>query len=179
MFVTVVGMDRLLRSTRVATFAYFVLCGTLMGTWVAHIPAVEERAGISHSTPGSLLVLLGLGAFTGMQVTGRPADRLGARVVLPVADVRSSTAVVPPGLPRNPRIPAGALPASGFCNGPLDVSMNAHAVHVEKAYDRPVMSAFHAMFSAGGVIASLVGAGAANAGPSRPRAWAPWDWRAS
>jgi hypothetical protein len=52
----------------------------------------------------------------------------------------------------------------GFFDGCLDVSMNAHAVHVEKAYGRPVMSAFHATFSVGGVLASLVAAGAAGAG---------------
>ncbi|WP_243982801.1 MFS transporter [Streptomyces sp. NEAU-YJ-81] len=159
-------MERSLRSARVANFVYFVLCGTLMGTWVVHIPAIEERVGISHATLGILLVLLGLGAFTGMQIAGRLADRLGARVVLPVAGVLSSTAAVLPGLPRDPWMLAGALLVFGFCNGCLDVSMNAHAVHVEKAYDRPVMSAFHAMFSVGGVIASLVGAGAASAGMS-------------
>ncbi|MFE2102223.1 MFS transporter, partial [Streptomyces sp. NPDC059468] len=59
-----------------------------------------------------------------------------------------------------------ALLVFGFGNGCLDVSMNAHAVHVEKAYNRPVMSAFHATFSIGGVIAALVGAGAAGAGMS-------------
>ncbi|GAA1712473.1 MFS transporter [Streptomyces yatensis] len=159
-------MERSLRSARVANFVYFVLCGTLMGTWVVHIPAIEERVGISHATLGSLLVLLGLGAFTGMQIAGRLADRLGARVVLPVAGVLSSTAAVLPGLPHDPWMLAGALLVFGFCNGCLDVSMNAHAVHVEKAYNRPVMSAFHAMFSVGGVIASLVGAGAASAGMS-------------
>ena len=36
--------------------------------------------------------------------------------------------------------------------------MNAHAVHVEAAYRRPIMSAFHAMFSIGGVFAALLGA---------------------
>ncbi|MBU3867105.1 MFS transporter, partial [Streptomyces sp. 4503] len=149
-----------------ANFVYFVLCGTLMGTWVVHIPAIEERVGISHATLGSLLVLLGLGAFTGMQIAGRLADRLGARVVLPVVGVLSSMAAVLPGLPRDPWTLAGALLVFGFCNGCLDVSMNAHAVHVEKAYNRPVMSAFHAMFSVGGVIASLAGAGAASAGMS-------------
>ncbi len=159
-------MERSLRSARVANFVYFVLCGTLMGTWVVHIPAIEERVGISHATLGSLLVLLGLGAFTGMRIAGRLADRLGARVVLPVAGVLSSTAAVLPGLPHDPWMLAGALLVFGFCNGCLDVSMNAHAVHVEKAYNRPTMSAFHAMFSVGGVIASLVGAGAASAGMS-------------
>ncbi|MCX4678995.1 MFS transporter [Streptomyces sp. NBC_01433] len=159
-------MERSLRSARVANFVYFALCGTLIGTWVVHIPAIEEQVGISHATLGSLLVLLGLGAFVGMRVAGRLADRLGANVVLAIGGVLSSTTLVLPGLSPNLWTLAGALLVFGFCNGCLDVSMNAHAVHVEKAYNRPIMSAFHAMFSVGGVIAALVGVGTASAGLS-------------
>ncbi|WP_335977081.1 MFS transporter [Streptomyces sp. CA2R106] len=157
-------MERSLRSARTATFVYFVLCGTLMGTWVVHIPAIEQRTGISHATLGLLLVLLGLGAFAGMQVAGRLSDRIGARVVVPVSAALCAATLVLPGLPRDPWTLAGALLVFGFFDGCLDVSMNAHAVHVEKAYGRPVMSAFHATFSVGGVLASLVAAGAAGAG---------------
>ncbi|MER5516570.1 MFS transporter [Streptomyces sp. NPDC002763] len=159
-------MNDSLRAARVATFVYFSLCGTLMGTWVVNIPAVEERVGISHATLGGLLVLLGLGAFIGMQVAGRLTDSLGARIVVPATGVLCSAALVLPGLPREPWTLAGALLVFGFCNGCLDVSMNAHAVHVEKAYGRPVMSAFHATFSVGGVLAALVGAATASAGLS-------------
>lgn len=166
MFVTVAVMNDSLRAARAATFVYFTLCGTLMGTWVVNIPAVEERVGISHATLGGLLVLLGLGAFIGMQVAGRLTDGLGARIVVPATGVLSSVALVLPGLPREPWTLAGALLVFGFCNGCLDVSMNAHAVHVEKAYGRPVMSAFHATFSVGGVLAALVGAATASAGLS-------------
>ncbi|WP_369387496.1 MFS transporter [Streptomyces sp. CG1] len=155
-----------LRAARVATFVYFILCGTTMGTWVVHIPAIEERVGISHATLGGLLVLLGVGAFIGMQVAGHLTDRLGARTVVPATGVLCSAALALPGLPRGPWTLAVALLAFGFCNGCLDVSMNAHAVHVEKAYGRPVMSAFHATFSVGGVLASLVGAATASAGLS-------------
>ncbi|MFE5813088.1 MFS transporter [Streptomyces sp. NPDC056479] len=157
-------MERSLRAARVATYAYFVLCGTLMGTWVVHIPAIEERVGISHAVLGGLLVVLGLGAFVGMQVAGPLTDRLGARIVVPAGGILCGAALVLPGLARDPWTLAGALLLFGFCNGCLDVSMNAHAVHVEKAYGRPVMSGFHATFSVGGVLASLVGAGAASAG---------------
>ncbi|MBM9506146.1 MFS transporter [Actinacidiphila acididurans] len=159
-------MERSLRAARAATFVYFVLSGTLMGTWVVHIPAVEDRVGVSHATLGGLLVLLGAGAFAGMQTAGPMADRLGARVVVPTAGVLCSAALVLPGLARGPWALAGALLVFGFANGCLDVSMNAHAVHVEKAYRRPVMSSFHATFSVGGVIAAVLGAGAAGAGMS-------------
>jgi MFS family permease len=159
-------MERSLRAARVATFVYFILDGTLMGMWLVQIPAIEKRVGISHSTLGSLLVLLGLGAFVGMQVAGRLADRFGTRLVVPTAGVLCAASLVLPGLAREPWALGGALLLFGFGNGSLDVSMNAHAVHVEKAYDRRIMSAFHATFSVGGVIAAIVGARATSAGLS-------------
>jgi MFS family permease len=150
----------------VATFIYFVLDGTLVGMWLVQIPAVEKRVGVSNATLGSLLVLLGLGAFIGMQVAGRLADRFGTRVVVRTSGVLCAACLVLPGLARDPWTLAGSLLVFGFANGCLDVSMNAHAVHVEKAYKRPIMAAFHAAFSVGGVIAALVGGRAISLGVS-------------
>jgi MFS family permease len=146
------------------TFIYFVLNGTLLGMWVVQIPAIEDRVGISHAALGGFLVLLGAGAFVGMQVGGRLSDRLGARAVVPLAAVLCSVTLVLPGLAREPWTLAAALLLFGCGNGTLDVSMNAHAVQVEKAYERPVMSAFHATFSVGGVLAALAGAAAIDLG---------------
>ncbi|MCF3120947.1 MFS transporter [Streptomyces arenae] len=151
-------MERTLRAGRLATFAYFVLNGFLMGMWIVHIPAVEDRAGISHAVLGWLLLLLGGGAFAGMQIVGPLTDRLGARTVVPVSAALCSAAVVLPGLAANVWALGAALLVLGFGNGCLDVSMNAHAVQVERGYGRPVMSAFHAAFSIGGVLAALLGA---------------------
>nr|WP_083462310.1 MFS transporter [Kitasatospora griseola] len=161
------GMERSLRAARVATYVYFVLCGTLMGAWVVHIPAVEARVGIGHAALGGLLVLLGLGAFGGMRAAGRLTDRLGARTVVPASGAVCAASLVLPALAPNPWTLAGALLVFGFANGCLDVGMNAHAVHVEKAYRRPVMSGFHATFSVGGVIAAgaAAAATAVGAGP--------------
>ncbi|MFF6951150.1 MFS transporter [Streptomyces iakyrus] len=157
-------MERSLRSARVATYVYFVLYGTLLGTWVVHIPAIEERTGIGHAMLGGLLVVLGLGAFVGMQVAGPLTDRLGTRTVVPAGGVLCSVTLFLPGLAHDPWTLAAALLVFGLCNGCLDVSMNTHAVHVEKAYGRPVMSGFHATFSVGGVLAALAAAGTASAG---------------
>jgi MFS family permease len=168
----VLAMERSLQSARIATFTYFILCGTLMGTWVVHIPGIEHQVGITHATLGGLLVLLGLGAFGGMQVSGRLADRLGARIVVPTAAALCGVALALPGLARAPWALGAALLVFGFCNGCLDVSMNAHAVHVEKAYNRPVMAAFHAAYSVGGVVAALIAVGTSGAGLSPAQALA-------
>ncbi|WP_336621583.1 MFS transporter [Streptomyces sp. DH37] len=151
-------MERTLRLARLATFAYFGLNGFLMGMWIVHIPVVEDRAGVSHAVLGWLLLLLGGGAFAGMQLTGPLADRFGARRVVPLSAALCSASLVLPGLAEGVWTLGAALLLFGAGNGCLDVSMNTHAVQVERGYRRPVMSAFHAVFSVGGVLAALVGA---------------------
>lgn len=158
---------RALRAGRVATFAFFALNGFVLGMWIVHIPAIEHRAGISHAVLGWLLLLLGGGAFAGMQLAGPLTDRIGARTVVPAGAALCSAAVVLPGLATSPWTLGAGLLVLGFGNGCLDVSMNTHAVQVERGYGRPVMSAFHAVFSVGGVVASLIGALTLNLG------WSP------
>jgi MFS family permease len=161
-------MGRSLRVGRLATFAFFALNGFVLGMWIVHIPAVEHRAGISHAVLGWLLLLLGGGAFAGMQVVGPLTDRLGARRVVPASAALCSAAVILPGLAVDTPTLGAALLVLGFGNGCLDVSMNTHAVQVERGYRRPVMSAFHAVFSIGGLFASLVGARTLSWGWSAP-----------
>ncbi|MBP0459740.1 MFS transporter [Streptomyces montanisoli] len=149
---------RTLRLARLATFTYFGLNGFVLGMWVVHIPAIEQRAGISHAVLGRLLLVLGAGAFVGMRLAGPLADRFGSRAVVPASGVLLGASLVLPGVATGAWALGAALLVLGFCNGCLDVSMNTHAVQVEHRYPRPIMSAFHAVFSLGGVLASLVGA---------------------
>jgi MFS family permease len=146
------------RPARVATFAFFGLNGFVLGMWIVHIPVIEQRAGVDHATFGLLLLLLGGGAFVGMQVAGPLTDRFGPHRVVPLSALLCTTTLVLPGLATNGLALGAGLLALGFGNGCLDVSMNAHAVEVEHAYQRTIMSAFHAMWSVGGFAAALVGA---------------------
>nr|WP_232327845.1 hypothetical protein [Kibdelosporangium sp. MJ126-NF4]CEL13990.1 Membrane protein mosC [Kibdelosporangium sp. MJ126-NF4]CTQ88358.1 Membrane protein mosC [Kibdelosporangium sp. MJ126-NF4] len=86
------------RAARVATWIYFTLNGFSVGLWVVHIPNVERATGISHSTLGLLLLLLGGAAFVGMQVGGAVADRIGQRKLVPAAGVLMGCALFGPGL---------------------------------------------------------------------------------
>ncbi|MFJ1460151.1 MFS transporter [Nocardia sp. N2S4-5] len=148
------------RMARAAVFVVFGLNGFLAAMWVVHIPAITERAHVSNATLGMLILLMAGSGIAGMQAAGPLADRFGSRVLVAAAACWLSVAVLGPGLATNPWSLAVALAAFGFGNGALDVSMNTQAVQVEREYPRPIMSAFHALFSCGGLAGSLVGAAA-------------------
>lgn len=122
--------------------------------WVAHIPVISARTGVSHSQLGGLLLLLGVSAFVGMQLCGPLIDRWGSQPTTVAAAVLLSLAVLGPVSATGPVTLAVALAVFGFANGSLDVSMNAQAVVVEQIYARPIMSAFHGYFSVGSLIGS-------------------------
>ena len=152
------GMYRSLRAARAATFAYFAVNGFVMGTWVVHINVIARQAGVGTATLGYLLLALGGSAFVGMRLCGPLNDRFGPRRVIPASAALFSASILLPAVSHSVWALAGALAALGFSNGCLDVSMNTHAVKVEHRYQRPIMSAFHATWSLGGVLASIVGA---------------------
>lgn len=142
---------------RRATFAFFVLNGFGLGMWVVNIPEIRERTGISTTTLGYLLLLIGGAAFLGMQLGGRLIDHFGSRVVTGVAGVVLSLTLIGPAFADDARTLAAALAFLGFANGVVDVSQNAQAVAVEREFGRPIMSAFHAFFSLGNLLAAIVG----------------------
>ncbi|MEU2101161.1 MULTISPECIES: MFS transporter [unclassified Nocardia] len=157
-------VDRRIRVARAAVFTVFGLNGFLLAMWVVHIPVVTDRTGVSKSTLGMFILLMSGAGIIGMRLAGPLADRFGSRTLVGAAACFGSVAVAGPGFATGPFTLALALACFGFGNGGLDVSMNTQAVHVERAYRRPIMAAFHALFSGGGLLGSLLGAAALRAG---------------
>jgi fucose permease len=69
-----------------------------------------------------------------------------------------------PVLAPRPWLLAPALMAFGAGSAAMDVAMNAHGVHVERAAGRPIMSSLHAGWSLGGAAGSGFAAAVAAAG---------------
>lgn len=136
----------------------FALNGFVLGMWIVNIPTIKDRTGIDQATLGLLLLVLGGAAWVGMQLAGRAVDRFGSRSVVTVAAVGVSLTVAGPAFAEDAAGLAVALAVLGFFNGIVDVAQNAQAVVVERVYARPIMSAFHAFFSLGGLLAAGVGA---------------------
>jgi MFS family permease len=149
--------------TRLATRLAFLVAGFAVACWAALVPYAKQRLQIDDGVLGLLMLGLGVGSIATMLATGALNARYGSRpiiiaggfglvVLLPVLAVAGS-----------PLSLGVALLAFGAALGSLDVAMNIHAVEVERAATRPLMSGFHALFSVGGflgagIIASLLSA---------------------
>ncbi|MEU8146689.1 MFS transporter [Nonomuraea sp. NPDC048901] len=142
---------------RVAVYLLFFLAGAAVGTWTARIPAIKENLGLSDGRLSLALLAIAAGAVVGMQAVGRLVDRYGSsRVMIPAALLQGVVLVLP-AYAANLGTLAAALFGFGVVHGVLDVSMNANAVEVERAWGRPIMSSFHAVFSIGGFAGAAVG----------------------
>ncbi len=105
---------------------------------------------------GTVLLTSGIGALVGMHVCGVLLDRLTGSLVTPVAGVAMAVGVLVPLAATTTMWAVGGALLFGIVTGSADVSMNAAAVEVERAYGRPIMASFHAVFSLGNVAGSLL-----------------------
>lgn len=146
-----------LQKARFAVFAYFGIAGAALTFWAVHIPYVESKLEIPHSTTGTLLLVFGLGAITAMQLIGHMVDRIGSKTATSLAGIFLALVLLFPGAADQVWQLAIALYLLGLGIGATDVGVNAHAIEVERAYGRPIFSAFHAMWSLGGLIGAGLG----------------------
>lgn len=155
-----------LRTPRRAVAAMFILNGALLGIWASRIPALAEFHALSPNMLGLLLLCLAAGAIISFPLAGRMVDSFGAAPVTRIIALAYCVALV--GLGLAPTLPLLALTLFlfGMAHGSMDVAMNVWAAEVEKAAGRPIMAAFHAMFSLGAGVAAALGYVAIKTGTS-------------
>ncbi len=144
-----------LRGQRVALSVIFALHGFMYSSWAVRIPAVKQQTGASAAALGLALLGLSAGAVATMVLAGALCRRFGSRrVTVPSCGALSLTLLLPP-LAHSAVLLGLGLLVFGAAYGCLNVAMNAFAVDLVAAIDRPVMPGFHAAWSFGG----LAGAG--------------------
>lgn len=138
--------------TRLATRLSFLVAGFGVACWAPLVPFAKARLGVDDAVLGVLLLLLGGGSIVAMLATGVLSARFGSKPVI-VGSSLGMVVVLPMlAIAATPWTMGVALFFFGAALGSLDVAMNIHAVEVEKASDRPLMSGFHAQFSIGGFV---------------------------
>ncbi|WP_254442629.1 MFS transporter [Ruegeria arenilitoris] len=140
-----------------AVSAMFILNGALFGIWASRIPAVRDHLNLSHEELGYGLLFMAAGAVCSFPVTGRLTDRFGAVAITRVIAVLYTLSLILLAYADSFWALAIFLFVFGAFHGSMDVAMNAWAAETEQAYDKPLMSSFHAMWSLGAGLGALSG----------------------
>lgn len=153
-----------LRRARMATASAFFVHGAIATSWATRIPSVKADLGLGEAALGFALLGPAVGALVAMPLGGAVTARRGSRLVTRAMLVTMAAALLLPVLSPSLLVLFGALVVFGASAGLMDVAMNAQGVAVERRYDRPILSGFHALWSLGGFAGAAAGTAAADAG---------------
>jgi predicted MFS family arabinose efflux permease len=149
---------------RLATFSIFAINGAMIGTWIAHIPWLQDHLGVSKATIGLCLLCMAAGALVSMPLTGHVLDRRSSASVTRAATLVFCLMLPLPLLATSPYMLGAILFVFGASTGAMDVAMNAHGVAIQSRLARPIMSSLHGGWSLGGFASAGLVAAAATIG---------------
>lgn len=153
-------------AARRAVFLSFFLMGSVFGCWASRIPDVKRALELSDGALGMALFAAPVGEFLGVFAAPLLIARFGSRNVSLASLIAYATVLMGLGVAPSLACLAVTLFLFGFMADVLNIAINTQAVDVEILYRRPIMSAFHGMWSLGGVAGGLAGAVAAPLGVS-------------
>jgi len=152
---------------RVLLIGVFALSGVFAFSWLARIPSIRDALGLTAAELGAVLLVGSIGAL--VTVFSGPAllARFGSTRVFATGAVVMTIGFLLVGL--GPAFASrwlfgvGIL-VNGIGGSLLTVPMNVESARIEQAHGRSVIPQFHAAFSAGAVVGSILGAVASTIG---------------
>ncbi|WP_028349618.1 MFS transporter [Bradyrhizobium murdochi] len=141
-------------AARLATRLAFFVAGFGIAGWAPLVPFAKDRMAVDEGVLGFFLLCLGVGSVVAMIVTGVLSARYGSRPIILIGGFGLALILPCLALAGTPLALGAALFAFGALLGSFDLAVNIHAVEVERAAKRPLMSGFHAQFSIGGIAGS-------------------------
>jgi predicted MFS family arabinose efflux permease len=149
-------VDFSVNRARTATHLMFLICGIAVSSWAPMVPLAKERTGLNEAGLGLILLSMGGGAILSMPFVGPLIQQSGSRKIILITGVITSLVLPFLTIVDTALTLAIALFIFGATLGCLDVAMNSQAVVVQDRKTKPVMSAFHGMFSLGGLFGAMI-----------------------
>ncbi|HYS62326.1 MAG TPA: MFS transporter [Paraburkholderia sp.] len=143
---------------RTATIGVFLANGFGIGAWAVEVPRIKESLALSDTALGIALFAFALGAIVAMPLAGQLAPRFGSGRATALLGAAFVVTLPLPAFAPGMATLCTVLFMLGAANGALDVSMNGHASTIETQWRSPIMSSFHAAWSAGGLLGAATGA---------------------
>jgi predicted MFS family arabinose efflux permease len=142
---------------RLGIWIFFLLHGTLVGTWAARIPDIKANLGLDDGDLGLALLACPVGTLLGLVPARIAVDRLGSGRSAVLGAPAHSLAILGLALAWNFETLALSLFVFGLLPVAFVIAINTAAVQVERWYQRSLMSSFHAAYSIGAAAGALLG----------------------
>lgn len=146
-----------LRGGRVAASIIFFVLGAANGAWLSRIPDVRAALGMDESVLGTLLLVGAVSGLAAMQAVPHLLRRFGHRRLLSIVAPLFPLSILGITFATDPVSLGLALAVFCATGSVTGIIINTHAVDVERAYERVIMSSFHAMFSVGALTGAAIG----------------------
>ena len=140
---------------RIAVKTAFFINGFIFANWVSRLPRIQELYSADDGTIGLVLLASSIGAVGAMPFTGWVIIKNGSRRITLLSAILYCALVPLIPLAQNLALLVVLYFFIGIVTGILDVAMNAQAILVEREYERPIMTSFHALFSIGMMLGAV------------------------
>lgn len=138
-------------------WASFFFMGIVSMAWVARIPEIRDANGLNNAQLGLILIASTIGAVVGAQSAGRFIHTFGTKPVISYAIVIMPMGLILMGLSTSPITLIIGLFVMGLGYSSVDIASNTQAVVIEKHLGRRYMSSFHALWSTGAFVTTVIG----------------------
>lgn len=141
---------------RLAIAGTFLAQGLVFISLTTRLPRLQDRFGLSSLATSALLLVVVALAGAGSVVAETIAARRGSNIALRAGLAGLAVGLLligpAPGLP----VLVAGLAVYGLCLGMVDASTNMQAVALEHRVGQPILPSFHAAWTLGGILATLI-----------------------
>ena len=152
---------------RVLLIIAFSMTGFVAFSWMARIPSVMDALSLNTPQFGAVLLIGSIGSVVTVIISGGLLNRFGTVRLYSSGAVINAMGIalmgIGPALGSVWLFTLGII-ISGIGGALLNVAVNLESARIEQALSRTVIPHFHAGFSVGAVIGSLIGAGSSSLG---------------
>lgn len=149
-------MSELIKN-RLSIGILFFLCGLNFATWATRIPDFKYFLKLSDAQLGSVLMGLPLGSLVSLPIAGWLISKFNSRVICIVAVFLYILIIPLIGFSNSSVSLFACLFFFGMAGDILNIAMNTQVVALEAKMNKIIMSSFHAIFSIGLMMGSLIG----------------------
>jgi MFS family permease len=153
-----------IRRARVAVAAVFFTNGAIFANLLPRYPAIKDELDLTNAAFGLAVAAFPLGALLFGLSAGALIRRFRSSRVAVAGTIVTAVGILLAGVAPGWGVLAAGMFIAGAADSITDVAQNSHGLRVQRIYRRSILNSFHAVWCAGAVLGSIMGAAVAELG---------------